>query len=55
MASISESIEKNHKTIISSLIFVVLFMAASCVFHDIIPICHKIFGCDHKVHITKSN
>ena len=55
MATISDSIERNHKTIISSLVFVVLFMATSCVIHDIIPICHKIFGCDHKVHLTDSN
>ena len=55
MATISESIERNHKTIISSLLFVVFFMATSCIIHDIIPICHKIFGCDHKVHVTGSN
>ena len=55
MASISKSIERNHKAIISSLLFVVLFMATSCIVHDVIPICHKIFGCDHKVHVTGSN
>jgi hypothetical protein len=55
MAPISESIERNHKTIISSLVFAVLFMATSCIVHDVIPICHKIFGCDHKVHVMKSN
>lgn len=52
METISESIERNHKTIISSLLLVVFFMAASCVFHNVIPICHKIFGCDHKMHVT---
>jgi hypothetical protein len=55
MGTISDSIERNHKIIISSLLFVVFFMVTSCVIHDIIPICHKIFGCDHKVHLTRSN
>jgi len=55
MATISESIERNHKAIISTLLFIMLFMAASCVIHDIIPICHKIFGCDHQMHLTDSN
>jgi hypothetical protein len=55
MATISDSIERNHRTIIFSLSLVVFFMATSCVIHDIIPICHKIFGCDHKVHLTESN
>ena len=54
MGTISNSIERNHKAIISSLVVVVLFMVTSCVIHDIIPICHKIFGCDHKVHLTGS-
>ena len=55
MGTISDSIENNHKRIISSLILVIFFMATSCVFHNVIPICHKIFGCDHKMHETTSH
>jgi len=54
MDTINESIEKYHKAIILSLGAVLVFMATSCIFHDLIPICHKIFGCDHKVHVTSS-
>jgi hypothetical protein len=26
-----------------------LFLTA-CLFHDVIPICHYLFGCDHAMH-----
>ena len=55
MDTINESIKKRHRSIIFSLIFVIVFFAASCTFHDIIPICHYVFGCDHKVHVTGSH
>ena len=38
MAAFNESIETYHRPIIFTLAFVVLFFAASCTFHDIIPI-----------------
>ena len=52
MHTFNESIEKNHRTIIFSLTFVVAFFAASCTFHDIIPICHsglKISDIENKI------
>lgn len=49
--SISETVEKNHRLIIGILLFVVLFFATACIFHDIIPVCHYLFGCDHNMHI----
>jgi hypothetical protein len=52
MNTIDESIEKYHRTIIFSLVFGIAFFAASCTFHDLIPICHYLFGCDHNMHIT---
>jgi hypothetical protein len=52
MDSVSASIERHHRAVIFSLLFVVLFFAASCTFHDVIPICHYLFGCDHSLHIT---
>jgi hypothetical protein len=42
--------EKHHRTIIYSLAFVVVFFAAACTFHDVIPVCHYLFGCDHHLH-----
>jgi hypothetical protein len=55
MQAINESIETYHRFIILSLGFVIVFMAASCIFHDLIPICHGIFGCDHNLHVTGSH
>ena len=51
MNTFNDLLEKNHRVIIFSLLFVVIFFAASCTFHDIIPICHYLFGCDHGMHI----
>jgi hypothetical protein len=48
--SVALSIEKHHKGIIASLAAIILFFLFSCTFHDIIPICHYLFGCDHMVH-----
>jgi len=54
MNALNESIERNHRPIIYALAFVVLFMAASCVLNDVIPVCHWIFGCDHNFHLTET-
>ena len=50
MATLSESVEKHHKAIILVLGFVIVFFAVSCTFHDVIPVCHYLFGCDHGMH-----
>ncbi len=52
MGTMNAVMEKHHRPIIFSLAFVVLFFAASCTFHDIIPICHYVFGCDHHLHVA---
>jgi hypothetical protein len=50
MNTASTFLERNHRAIIFSLAFIIIFFAASCTFHDVIPICHYLFGCDHQVH-----
>ena len=50
MAAIAESIEQHHKLIITVLSLVIFVMVAACTFHDVIPICHWVFGCDHQMH-----
>lgn len=50
MDTINALMEKHHRVIIFSLTFVVVFFAAACTFHDIIPVCHYLFGCDHNMH-----
>jgi hypothetical protein len=52
MNAINQAMEKHHRSIIYSLLFVIVFFAASCTFHDIIPVCHYIFGCDHQMHVA---
>ena len=54
MATISESVEKHHKLIITVLVLIILTLASSCMFHDVIPICHYVFGCDHAMHVAVS-
>ena len=55
MSSINETIANYHRLIILSLVVVIVLIATSCVFHNIIPICHEMFGCDHKMHMTDTH
>jgi hypothetical protein len=50
MTRMSATIEKHHQKIIAGLLFVILFFVTACTFHDIIPVCHYLFGCDHAMH-----
>jgi hypothetical protein len=50
MTAMSATVEKHHRKIIAGLLLVILFFAVSCTFHDTIPICHYLFGCDHGMH-----
>ena len=50
MAIFNAVLERHHRPIIFTLAVVVVFFAAACTFHDVIPICHYLFGCDHGMH-----
>ena len=50
MSALSASIETHHQKIIVGLTFVIVFFLAACTFHDVIPVCHYLFGCDHAMH-----
>ena len=50
MTSLSTTIERHHRLIIAGLVVVILFFLTACLFHDVIPICHFLFGCDHAMH-----
>ena len=52
MHTINSWIDLHYKSIIYSLAFVLVFFAASCTFHDVIPVCHYFFGCDHLMHLA---
>ncbi len=46
----AQSIEEHHRPIIVVLALIIVAMVASCIFDDLIPSCHLLFGCDHAVH-----
>jgi hypothetical protein len=48
--SLSLAIEKYHKLIIVIMALIIIFFLTACLFHDTIPICHYLFGCDHRLH-----
>ena len=50
MTTMSATVEKHHQKIIVVLRLVILFFALACTFHDVIPVCHYLFGCDHGMH-----
>ena len=50
MAAILATIERHHLPIIAGLTVVILFFVTACTFHDVIPVCHYLFGCDHALH-----
>ena len=51
MNSFAIAVERNHRIIIIGLLGVIAFFLFSCTFHDVLPICHWLFGCDHMVHV----
>jgi hypothetical protein len=50
MSKFALAVERNHKVIIISLAGVIALFPFACTFHDILPICHYLFGCDHLMH-----
>ncbi len=50
MAAISAALERHHRLIIGSLTGIIVFFVMACTFHDVIPVCHYLFGCDHGMH-----
>ncbi len=50
MAAILATVDKHHRAIIVGLALVIVFFATACTFHDAIPVCHYLFGCDHALH-----
>jgi len=47
---ITGTIDTHSRLIIGILAAMVLFFLAACLLHDVIPICHWLFGCDHRMH-----
>lgn len=52
MTALVNAIDTHHRGIIAALALVVVFFATACTFHDLIPVCHYLFGCDHALHVA---
>jgi hypothetical protein len=50
MVTFAETVETHHKTIILSLLSLIAVFLVACSLHDVLPICHYVFGCDHGFH-----
>ena len=50
MTALAEAMERHHKVVITGLALLIVFFLVACTFHDIIPVCHYLFGCDHGLH-----
>ena len=51
MNAVFAVMEKYNKIIIFSLVGVIALFLLACTFHDVLPICHYLFGCDHMMHL----
>ena len=49
-AKVTGSIDAHPRLIVSVLGAVVVFFLAACLLHDVIPVCHYLFRCDHRMH-----
>jgi hypothetical protein len=50
MSAFAATLERHHQRIIAGLTLVIVVFLLACTFHDVIPICHYVFGCDHAMH-----
>ena len=50
MTTVIESVETHHKIIILFLLSLIAVFLVACSLHDVFPICHYVFGCDHSFH-----
>jgi hypothetical protein len=50
MATLTAAVEEHPKFIVAVLGLIIVFFLAACLLHDAIPICHYLFGCDHRLH-----
>ncbi len=50
MTAMTAVVDEHPRIIIAVLGLIILFFLAACLLHDVIPICHWLFGCDHRMH-----
>ena len=50
MATFNAILDRHHRLMIGLMGAIILFFLTACLLHDVIPICHYLFGCDHAMH-----
>jgi len=50
MATMARIIDAHAKLIVAVQGILIVFFLAACLLHDVIPVCHYLFGCDHRLH-----
>lgn len=50
MSPIVGAVDAHPRVFAATLGLVILFFLVACVAHDVIPICHWVFQCDHRMH-----
>lgn len=50
MITLSRFVESHAKVIAAVQALVIVFFLSACLLHDVIPVCHYLFGCDHRLH-----
>lgn len=47
---VTKRIDTHPRLIAAVLGGMILFFLAACLLHDVIPVCHWLFRCDHRMH-----
>jgi hypothetical protein len=51
MGAMADVLDRHHRLVIVGLVFLLAFFLVACTFHDVITVCHNLFGCDHRLHL----
>jgi len=49
-ARITNTVDTHPRIIVTVLGLIILFFLTACLLHDVIPVCHWLFKCDHRMH-----
>lgn len=49
MTTLGEVIDNHHRGIVYGQFGVILFFVLACTFNDVLPVCHWLFNCDHRM------
>ena len=47
--SVGRVVEERPKVVAGALMMIIIFFALACALNDLIPVCHYLFRCDHRV------